>query len=411
LSKALYLSFAGEGHINPSLGLVHELLQRGEEVIYYSTEEYKEKIVRTGALFRPLKSMISQKEQNSVSQLMKSNPNFHPIEIKNRFLLYILETLPDVLKQVKDDHIDYVIFDTQFILGKIVARQLRVPCVSFCTTFGWAKGAPNVLEKMLPAMNNVTEPDPTLVKQERELSEQLSNKYKFSIPDFPEILFNNGDITLICTSKYFQPGSEYFDDTFKFIGPSLTQRNDTGDFPVNALKDRRTIYISMGTVVNEQKELYTHCLQAFADIDAIVVMSIGKRLDIHDFKDIPPNFIVRNYVPQLEILQHTDVFLTHCGMNSTSEALYYNVPLVMNPIFADQPMVAERVKSLGAGIKLDKSQLHSAGLRKAVETVLLDKQYKENAAKIGESLRRCGGYRYGVDEIFSLKKSLLHTKV
>lgn len=380
-------------------------MQRGEEVIYYCAEEYKAKIVRTGAQFRPLKNMFSRQEQSSkISQLMKRKTKFHFLEMKNRMLRYIVETVPEVLNQVKEENIDYVIFDTQFILGKIVAQQLGLPSVSFCTTFGWTKGAPNVLEKMIPGMVNAPEPDPSLVKEQRELSEQIANEYGFSVPDFPEMMFNTGDITLVCTSKYFQPGSEYFDDTFKFIGPSITDRNDTGDFPIEALKGRRVVYISMGTVVNEQPELYTNCLQAFADIDAVVVMSIGKRLDIHDFKDIPSNFIVRNYVPQLEVLQHADVFLTHCGMNSTSEALYYDVPLVMNPIFGDQPIVAERVKSLGAGIILDKSQLNSSGLREAVEIVLSDQQYKENASKIGESLRETGGYRQGVDEIFSLKK-------
>ena len=87
-------------------------------------------------------------------------------------------------------------------------------------------------------------------------------------------MFNTGDITLVCTSKYFQPESEHFDDTFKFIGPSIADRNNTGDFPIESLKGRRTIFIYfMGTVVNEQPEFYSHCLKAFADIDALVVMS------------------------------------------------------------------------------------------------------------------------------------------
>ena len=112
-----------------------------------------------------------------------------------------------------------------------------------------------------------------------------------------------------------------------------------------------------------------------------------------------------NYVPQLQVLQNTDVFITHCGMNSTSEALYYDVPLVMNPMGADQPMVAERLKQLGAGIMLDKSELNPLGLRKSVETILSDQRYAENASKIGESLRNTGGYRQGVEEIFSFKMS------
>ena len=393
MSRALYFGLPGEGHVNPSLGLVQELVQRGEEIIYYCGDEYKEKILRSGAKFRSLGSIKSRQDERDIRSKL------NPLERECRILRYITKAIPSVLNQVKEDDVDYVIFDTQFVLGKIIAQQLGLPSVSFCTTFAFPK---RILDK-IRTMPNDSKLNPSLVEERRKLREHITNQYGFSFPD--SIMFNTGDITLVCTSKYFQPESEYFDDTFKFIGPSIADRNDTGDFPIEALEGRRTIFISMGTVVNEQPEFYSHCLKAFADIDALVVMSIGKRLNIQDFRNIPSNFIVRNYVPQLQVLQNTDVFITHCGMNSTSEALYYDVPLVMNPMGADQPMVAERLKQLGAGIMLDKSELNPLGLRKSVETILSDQRYAENASKIGESLRNTGGYRQGVEEIFSLKMS------
>ena len=33
-------------------------------------------------------------------------------------------------------------------------------------------------------------------------------------------------------------------------------------------------------------------------------------------------------VPQLEILEKNDLFITHCGMNSTNEAIKYAVPII-----------------------------------------------------------------------------------
>ena len=50
---------------------------------------------------------------------------------------------------------------------------------------------------------------------------------------------------------------------------------------------------------------------------------------------------------QLEVLQHADVFVTHGGMNSSSEALYYGVPLVVIPVTGDQPFVAKRLTEVG----------------------------------------------------------------
>lgn len=134
-------------------------------------------------------------------------------------------------------------------------------------------------------------------------------------------------------------------------------------------------------------------------MNAMVVLVVGKRINIDQFENIPENFKVFNYVPQLEVLQHTDVFVTHGGMNSSSEALYYGVPLVVIPVTGDQPLVAKRVTEVGAGVQLDRRTLTPEMLREAVEKVMNDKEFKENSRKIGESLRESGGYKQAVEEI------------
>ena len=54
MSKVMFFNVPGYGHINPTLPLVEELVNRGEEVIYYSTEKFREKIERTGSHFPTL---------------------------------------------------------------------------------------------------------------------------------------------------------------------------------------------------------------------------------------------------------------------------------------------------------------------------------------------------------------------
>jgi UDP:flavonoid glycosyltransferase YjiC (YdhE family) len=56
-------------------------------------------------------------------------------------------------------------------------------------------------------------------------------------------------------------------------------------------------------------------------------MSLGSNVSLEDLGPIPANFIVQASVPQLEILQRAGLFITHGGMNSASEAMYYGVPL------------------------------------------------------------------------------------
>ena len=94
------------------------------------------------------------------------------------------------------------------------------------------------------------------------------------------------------------------------------------------------------------------------------------------------------------------MFITHCGMNSVSEALYFGVPLVMFPQTAEQGGVANRTEELGAGLFLKKNSTED--IRYAVNEVLSDTAYKKNAEIIAEGFHRCGGARKAADAILEL---------
>uniref|UniRef100_A0ACD5YFY7 Uncharacterized protein n=1 Tax=Avena sativa TaxID=4498 RepID=A0ACD5YFY7_AVESA len=68
----------------------------------------------------------------------------------------------------------------------------------------------------------------------------------------------------------------------------------------------------------------------------------------------PRGGMVVSWCPQLEVLAHPAVgcFLTHCGWNSTAEALVAGVPMVALPQWTDQPMNAKYVEAVWrAGVR------------------------------------------------------------
>lgn len=144
------------------------------------------------------------------------------------------------------------------------------------------------------------------------------------------------------------------------------------------------------------------CIEALKDFDGKVVMSVGKSTDPRDLGSIPDHFIVRPYIPQLEVLKQADVFVTHGGMNSTNEGLYFDTPLIVIPMGADQFFVADQVERTGAGIKLDKNELSPAVLQKTIKDMLENRSFKDGAAKIGRSLRNAGGYQKAADAVLEL---------
>ena len=87
-------------------------------------------------------------------------------------------------------------------------------------------------------------------------------------------------------------------------------------------------------------------------------------------------------------------------MNSVSESLYFEVPLVMLPQTSEQKGVAERVLEINAGIKLDK--LDGANVLSAINKILSVDTYKQNAKKISDGFKNSSGVKGAVDKIIKV---------
>ena len=106
------------------------------------------------------------------------------------------------------------------------------------------------------------------------------------------------------------------------------------------------------------------------------------------------------YVDQIAVLQQADVFLSHCGMNSVNESLYYQVPLIMYPQTSEQGGVATRVSHLGAGVMLQKN--NPVAICEAVQQVIENHSFCEKAAVISEGFKKCAGAKGAADKILQV---------
>ena len=142
----------------------------------------------------------------------------------------------------------------------------------------------------------------------------------------------------------------------------------------------------MGTV-NQNKEFYRNCIHALGKTNWQVLVSMGTNTE--HFENLPANVQLYESVDQMAVLSIADAFVTHCGMNSASEGLYFQVPLVLFPQTPEQGAVARRCEELGAGIRL--KSISENDILGCVKKALTVPDYKKNAIKVSESFRSCGG--------------------
>ena len=396
MAKIIFMNVPGHGHVNPTLPVVQELIRREHQVIYYNTPEFGDKIAHTGAEFRPYP------EPNPTAVEISAKAE----NIVNFSLLILAETqrlLPAVLAEVERERPHLIVFDSLCLWGQHAANRLGVAGVASITHliledvegFTW-RDRLHVVRHALPHV-------PRLLKLRRQL-----------VRDYGDAIFPAGDIfpalgerNLLFTSRPFQPETPFIDDSFRFVGPALDPGSRPAiDFPFDVLDNRPLVYISLGTVHQGRVDFYRATLATLADFPARFVLSLGKQTDPAELAPIPDNFIVRLEVPQLALLPRVDLFVTHGGINSVQEGLYFGVPLVVAPQQFEQMFNGRQVVAHGAGIMVNDrppyGRVNGDELRAAVQTVLADEAYRAAAGRIGHSLQQAGGYRRAADEIEQL---------
>ena len=392
MSKIVFFCIPAHGHTNPTLGVVRELVARGHQVWYYSYNTMREKIESAGATFVSCDDYDMEQKLTPKDSVRVGKDLAFSTKILVDTTLALDDKVCADMVQLKPD---CIVADSMAVWGKAVAMKLGIPFVSSTTTFAFNQHSAKIMKQSIGELFKMVFSMPKITKQIKRLQGK-----GYPVKNILDIIQNDDSThTIVYTSPEFQPCSETFSDKYAFVGPSIRPATSK----VEKKRDK-LIYISMGTVNNNMMALYKRCLAALADTDYQVIMSVGNLVSIEEFGVLPENISVFTHVDQIAVLQQADIFVSHCGMNSVSESLYFGVPLVMLPQTAEQGGVAERVFQLGAGIKLDKSD--AASILGAIRKIFADNSYTQNAAVISEGFKHCSGAKGAADKIMQVCKNV-----
>jgi len=399
MAAVCVLGHPAPGHLNPNLPLMAELCGRGERVIYYATEPFRAKVERTGAEFRSYGDHELFERNLGAGGMLGGMAGL--IETTEQIL-------PALAEELRTTRPDYLLIEAHAVWGNLLAQMLGKPAAALCSMFAMNESlidAAGLMGHLYGAGPRDLAFDGLLALGKYfEAARRLQRQFGAVSPGIVDYLGNRQQLNLVFTSREFQIGGAGFDDSYRFVGPSIAGRQDYADFPMEQVAGRALILVSMGTMYNYEAEFYRRCFRAFGNWPQTVVLAVGHRVDRAQLPEPPPNFMVREYVPQVALLELAQLFITHGGINSAHEAMLYGVPMVVLPQSADHYVVAGQVEAVGAGVALDRSQATVERLSDAARRVLVDPQFRAGSAKMGETLRAAGGHVRAADEIFDFRR-------
>jgi len=342
------------GHVLPALGLIAELVRRGHRVSCPLPAQFAAAVTGSGATAIRLRTTL---------------PNELPESLYAAAQLALVEaeaTLPQLAEMFRKDPPDIVLWDIAAWAGGIVARRHGVPSLlleSLLTSNShWSLAA-----SVVPARTF----DPAAIRFFTKVHTFVGS----SLPEF--VAGARRRIALF--PREFQPEGDTFDERFAFVGPCLTERPFQGTWAPPGDAPVVLSTISAQVCANAARGMPWH----------LVTKGAVRRP--------APNVEVHADVPQLAVLEHASVFITHGGLGGVMEALYHGVPMIVVPRMTDQHFNGQRVEELGLGVLLD--TVTEEGVRSLVSQLSSDSAISARVKDMQRMIQRAGGSTLAADVV------------
>ncbi len=384
MKSIMFFCIPAHGHHNPTFPVVKELVSRGNAVRFYSFNEFKEKVEATGATFISCDAYLPEVSEGVESgEETMSTTDMTIVDLQTTAKMdHFLQ------KEIEEFKPDVIVSDSVCFWGKLTARKYKIPMVVSTTTFAFNKQSASYMKSSFAEIMD-------LITGQKRVKAELKNLEQYGYHEkniMPLVQNDNYTDTIVYATKKYQPFGDTFSKHYEFVGPSVAS-----EYLPEKNNIRPLVYISLGTVVSNKPDFYKKCVEALKDEDVDVIISCGRAVNPESLNGIADNVKVYNKVNQLEILSRANAFLTHNGMNSTSESLYMATPMVLFPQTNEQRAVARRAKEMGAGVELKGESVEE--IREAVMEVLGNDKYAEAAKLCSDDFRSASGPKGAADFI------------
>jgi zeaxanthin glucosyltransferase len=402
------------GHLNPMVALALELRRRGHGVVLFTVADGARKlsglpleVVTIGASTFPPGAV--DEAYRTLGRLSGREGLRFSVNYFRSELAMLHEELPPA---VRGAGIDVLLVDQLSPAGSTVAELLGLPFVTIANALpvNQEPGVPPYFTGWLPGnspwarwrnqlghalLNRLTAPLWRDLQNQRQRSGLKPFRQKIEALS-PHLQLAQLPAAFDFPRERLAP---HFHHVGRLADPSGQEPllRDSVAFPWERLDGRPLLYASLGTLQNGRPELFALIAEACAPLPAQLVISMGNPMSTP--LDLPGDPIVVAYAPHQQLIERSALVISHAGLNTTLTALGCGVPVLAIPITNEQPGIAARLASSGAGRVIPVQKLGVANLRTLAAEMLSVSSYKQNARRLQQACNEAGGVSKAADLI------------
>jgi len=401
MARFLFAVFPVSGHVNPGLPIARELVARGHDVRWYSTQRFRRAIEAAGARWVPFRAATSVDEEwlpeqypgrpaGGIAQLQ--------FDIEHVFVNIIPGALLDLEHELAKEPADVIVSDNAFAPAGLIRERKGTPWAVYginplsmlsrdTAPFGLAlmpSSSPlgRVRNKALHWLM-----DSIVFRKARGRYHEI--RRELGMPHAGTSIFGftqKSDLYLQGSVPSFEYPRTDMPHQVRFIGAAIPPTPlgwQQPDWWRELDAAPPVVLVTQGTINNDFDQLIRPAIRALANENVKVVVTTGSRpaSDL-GIDPLPGNVRVERFIPYGHLMPKVDLLLTNGGYGSIQIALAHGVPVVAIGKSEDKAEIANRVEWSGVGVGLKVQSPTEKQIRDAVRRVITTPTYAARAEAI-----------------------------
>jgi MGT family glycosyltransferase len=401
MARFLFISIPASGHVNPGLPIAAELVRRGHDVRWYTTERFKKAVEKIGVRYVPFVHCIPYDEAKIEEQFPERKNYKGMAQMKFDMKTLFIDSVPMMLRDLEEElarcPADVIVGDNTCGVAGVLHEKHGIPWAVFgISVFTWRSAD-------TPPFGLGLTPNPSPMGRLRDkflywMSDNVlfkeTNDYYYKTRESLGLKKVNGslfdfvkdcDLYLQSSVPEFEYPRANMPSQVRFIGSHVPEPPENWTPPrwwSELDGKKKVVLVTQGTIANDYDDLIRPAIRALASEDVQVVVTTGSKPAGAVEMDLPANTRVEQFIPYAHLMPKVDLLVTNGGYGSIQIALSHGVPVIAIGKSEEKPEIAARVNWTGVGVGIKEQCVAPERILQAVKQVLGDNLYRLKAKEM-----------------------------